>query len=77
MRQMLLAPIAPLFEFDFALHKLLVLLRPIVGAFALGTVEFYKAVLGHKCIYQSAAADELIRIRRGRRMATNKTMAIL
>ena len=44
---MFLAPIAPLFEFDFTLNKLLVLFRPIVGAFALGTVEFNKAVLGH------------------------------
>ena len=44
---MLFAPIAILFEFNFALHKLLVLFRPIVGAFALGTVEFYETVLGH------------------------------
>ena len=48
MRQLLLTPLAPLFEFDFTLNKLLVLFRPIVGAFALGTVEFYKSVLGHK-----------------------------
>ena len=32
MRQLLLTPVTPLFEFDFTLNKLLVLFRPIVGA---------------------------------------------
>lgn len=39
--QMFLTPIAPLFEFNFTLHQFLVLFRPIIGSFALGTVEFY------------------------------------
>jgi len=40
-RQMLLAPLAPLFELDFALHLFLVLFRPIVGVLALGAIQFY------------------------------------
>jgi hypothetical protein len=35
---MFFAPLAPLLEFNFTLNKLLVLFRPIVGAFTLGTV---------------------------------------
>jgi hypothetical protein len=45
---MLLAPVAPLFEFNFSFHRFTVFLGPVVGPFALGTVEFYEAVLGHK-----------------------------
>ncbi len=51
---MLLAPLAPFFEFNFTLHQLLVLFRPIIGALALGTVEFYQAVLGHILLKLSA-----------------------
>ena len=35
------APFAVLFKLDFALNQLFVLARPIIGAFALGTVQFY------------------------------------
>lgn len=47
MRCFLLAPLAELFEFDLALDGLAVLDRPVVGPFALGTVEFYEVILRH------------------------------
>ena len=36
-----LAPLTKLLKLDFALHQLFVFARPIIGALALGTVEFY------------------------------------
>ena len=45
MRSSYLAPIAKLFELDFALNFLLVFARPVVNAFALTTGEFYEAIL--------------------------------
>lgn len=41
------APLAKLLELNFALHFFLVLFAPVIRAFALGTVEFYEAVLAH------------------------------
>ncbi len=42
---LLLAPLAPLFELDFALDFLLILATPIVDALASGAGKFDKAVL--------------------------------
>ena len=42
------APFAVFFELYFALDELLVLARPIIGARALFTRQFYELVLGHK-----------------------------
>ncbi len=40
MRKMFLTPLTPLLELNFTLNKLLIFFRPIVGAFALGTIQF-------------------------------------
>ena len=42
-----LAPLAVLFELDFALNKLFVFGAPIVDALALLAGEFYQTILGH------------------------------
>jgi len=41
------APIAELFEFDFALDKLLILVGPVVRALTALAGKLYQAVLGH------------------------------
>src|SRR3989344_5495401 len=41
------APAAILLEIDFTLNKFLVLARPVVGAAALRTCEFYQLILRH------------------------------
>lgn len=39
------APLAELFEFNFAFHKLFILAGPVVYALALGAGELYESVL--------------------------------
>ena len=46
-RSRLSAPFAELLEFDLFGDEFLILARPIVGAAALRTGEFYELVLGH------------------------------
>ena len=48
MRGALLAPIAKLRKFNFALYFLSIFLAPIIRALADGAVEFYEAVLRHR-----------------------------
>ena len=43
----LLAPLAKLFEFNFSLHRLAVLDRPVVGPFTLSAIKFYEVILRH------------------------------
>ena len=45
MERLLTVPLAPLFEFYFALNKLLVFGAPIVNALALSALEFYESIL--------------------------------
>lgn len=45
--RMLSAPFAILFDFNLALHKLLVLARPIVNAIACLARQFYQLILRH------------------------------
>lgn len=41
------APLAKLLELNLALNFLFIFLAPVIRAFALGTIEFEKAVLAH------------------------------
>lgn len=45
-------PFTILLELDFALHELLILARPIIGAAALGARDFYQLILGHTRLVQ-------------------------
>ena len=38
-------PLAPFFEFDFALHQFFILGGPVVDTLALGALQFYEAIL--------------------------------
>ena len=41
------APIAKLHKLYLALYFLLILVRPVIDSFALGTGKFYESFLGH------------------------------
>jgi hypothetical protein len=59
MDSLLAAPLAVLFELDFAHDKLLVLARPIVDTAAFAAREFYELILRHSFVRGTIAQEAL------------------
>lgn len=59
-----LAPFAVLLEFNFALHQLPVLARPIINTAALLASDLYQLILGHSSALYRSGVQESISFRR-------------